>query len=87
MKLVTSSGKKGKNDWDKWDVENAADALIRAQSIKSDPRPGFYAAVKKELVRKVAAANKAAMEAKTTARLHKVFGKVQKVTHYGLHLG
>lgn len=65
-----------KNKWDTWDVEHAADTLIKAQAIPDDPRKGFYAAVKVELKSKVEAADKAALEAKTTVRLHNFRKKV-----------
>lgn len=65
-----------KSKWDKWDVESAADTLIRAQSIETDSRKGFYAAVKVELKKKVEAANKAATEAKIADHLHNFRKKV-----------
>lgn len=65
-----------KNKWDEWDVSNAAETLIKAQSITADPRKGFYAAVKVELKKKVEAANKAAAEARIADKLHNFRKKV-----------
>ena len=56
-----------RNGWDKWDVSNAVDTLIRAQEIENDKRKGFYEAVKKELVKKTKAAEEAATAAKARA--------------------
>ena len=72
MKEVQTMAKK--KAFDEWDVRSAADTLIQAQAIETDTRPGFYAAVKKELAKKVAAANKAASDAKITAKMHDVLG-------------
>lgn len=61
--------------FDEYDVRDAARTLIKAQEIPKDPRKGFYAAVKKELGQQAVCAEKAALEAKVTAKMHKVFGK------------
>jgi len=65
-----------KNKWDEWDISNAAETLIKAQSIEADPRKGFYAAVKVELKRKVEDTNKAAAEARIADKLHNFSKKV-----------
>lgn len=53
--------------FDKWEVEEAARTLIRAQEIET--RPKFFKVVQKELKRQADAANRAALEAKVNKRL------------------
>lgn len=60
-----------KSGYDKYDVESAADTLIRAQTIRADKRKGFYEAVEKEVVKKAEAADRAAVVAKQTVGLTK----------------
>ncbi len=61
-----------KDKWDEYDVRHAADTLIEAQTIKVDKRKGFYDAVKKEIVKKAAAADRAAVVANVVAAKTKV---------------
>lgn len=63
------------NSYDEYDVSNAADTLIKAQEIPHDKRKGFYDAVKKEVAKKAAASERAALEARATATLHGLFRK------------
>lgn len=63
------------NGFDRYDVEEAARTLIKAQSIPNDTRKGFYETVKKEVAKQSVAANKAAKEAQVAVKLHKVFDK------------
>jgi hypothetical protein len=62
------------NGFDKWEVEEAARTLIKAQQIPNDKRKGFYNTVKIEVKKQADAAQKAAVEAKAAVNLHKVFG-------------
>lgn len=59
------------NSYDKYDVRSAADTLIEAQTIRTDKRKGFYEAVKKEVVKKAEAADRAAVVANQTVGLTK----------------
>ena len=59
------------NGFDKWDIESAADTLIKAESIRDDKRKGFYETVSKEVVIKAKAADEAAMTANKTVGLTK----------------
>ncbi len=63
------------NGFDRYDVEEAARTLIKAQAIPNDKRKGFYTTVLKEVDKQAAAAEQAAMEAKTAVALHKTFKK------------
>lgn len=63
------------NGFDRYDVEEAARTLIKAQSIPNDSRKGFYDTVKKEVVKQATASEKAAKEAQVAVKLHKVFDK------------
>ncbi len=63
------------NGFDRYDVEEAARTLIKAQAIPNDTRKGFYDTVKKEVVKQAAAAEKAALEAKVASKLHSTFKK------------
>ena len=57
--------------FDKWEVENAARTLIEAQAIEAKPK--FYETVKKELIKQAKAAAAAALEAKVTKGLKKLY--------------
>lgn len=56
---------------EQWDIESAADTLIRAQEIKEDKK--LYPKVKKELVKRVKAAKRAALEAGVAKGMKKSF--------------
>lgn len=57
------------NGFEKYEVRDAADTLIRAEAIKNDKRKGFYETVKRELVRKTQDAEQAVVNAKSAAGL------------------
>ena len=63
------------NGFDRYDIEDAARTLIKAQAIPNDKRKGFYATVQKEVEKQAAAAEKAALEAKVASKLHSTFKK------------
>lgn len=63
------------NGFDKYDIEEAARTLIKAQSIPNDTRKGYYDTVKKEVAKQAAASAKATKEAQVAVKLHKVFKK------------
>lgn len=56
--------------FDRYEVEGAARTLIEAQEIKAKPK--FLAVVIKEVERQALAAERAAMEQRTTAKLLKL---------------
>lgn len=58
--------------FDKWEVEDAARTLMNAEKIKAG-NPKFLKVVQGECDRIAAAAEKAALEKKTQAKLVKVF--------------
>lgn len=66
------------NGFDKWDVEDAARTLIRAEDIRNDTRKGYYSTVLKELDRQVKAAERAALVAATAKKLNQTFDKGKK---------
>lgn len=61
------------NGFDKYEITDAVDTLIREVRIKQDKRKGFYKTVKQELTKKVAAAEQALLETKTAVELNRVF--------------
>lgn len=63
------------NGFDRYEVEDAARTLIKAQSIPNDTRKGFYDTVKKEVAKQAVASKQAAKEAQVASKLHKVFDK------------
>ncbi len=78
MPEVTKMSDNKINGFDRYDVEEAARTLIKAQAIPNDSRKGFYETVKKEVVKQAAAADEAAKEAQVAVKLHKVFDKKGK---------
>jgi len=60
----------GKSD-EQWEIENATDCIIRAQEIRADKKK--WPKVKKELAKRVAAAQKAAQEAGVKVGMKKAF--------------
>lgn len=52
------------NGFDRYDIREAVDTLIKAESIRTDSRKGFYETVKKELIKKTEAAEAAAVAAR-----------------------
>ena len=61
-------------DHDRWDIESAADSLIKAESIRNDKRKGFYATVMKEVDKKAKDADDAAATAHKAVRKVSVGG-------------
>ena len=61
------------NGFDRYDIEEAARTLIKAQAIPNDSRKDFYDTVKKEIAKQATASTKAAKEAQVAVKLHKVF--------------
>lgn len=55
----------------KWEIESAADTLIRAAEIRSDKK--LYPKVKRELKRKAAVAHRAALEARVAGKMREAF--------------
>ncbi len=70
-----SMGSNKINGFDKWEIKNAAESLIKAEEIKKDKRPKFLGTVLAEVDKQVIAAEAALLAARTTARLSKTFGK------------
>jgi len=58
---------------EKYEVEDAARTLVRANEIKRDKK--LWPKVQKELARQAEAARRASLEAKASAGLKKAFGK------------
>lgn len=56
---------------DKWEIESAADAIIRAEEIKADKK--MWPRVQKELKRKAAAARRAALVNQVRGKMVKAF--------------
>jgi len=63
------------NGFDKWEIEDSARTLIKAEDIRNDKRKGFYTTVLAELDKQVKAAERAALVAQTARKLNKTFGK------------
>jgi len=64
------NGSKKIGGFDKYEVESAARTLIEAEGIKVKPK--FFAVVIKEVEKQAAAAQRAALEKKTAAKLLKM---------------
>jgi len=62
----------GKSD-EQWEIESAASTIIEAQAIKADKKK--WAKVKKELAKRVEAAQRAAREAGVKVGMKKAFPK------------
>lgn len=58
---------------EQWEIESAADSVIRAQEVKADKK--LYPKVKKELVKRAKAAKQAALEAGVKVGMEKSFPK------------
>ena len=56
------------NGFDKWEIKNAADSLIAAESIRNDKRKGIYDTVQKQVVEKAKDADQAAVVAHIAAK-------------------
>lgn len=56
---------------EKWEIESAADAIIRAEEIKADKK--MWPKVQKELKRKAAAAKRAALVNQVRGKMQKAF--------------
>jgi hypothetical protein len=56
------------NGFDKWEIREAADALVRAESIKNDKRKKFYKTVMAEVDKKARDADQAAANAHQAAK-------------------
>lgn len=63
-----ASDKNKINGFDKWEIESAADSLIKAETIRNDKRKGYYDTVQKEVVRKAEDADQAAAVANKVAK-------------------
>ena len=70
------------NGFDKWEIESAADSLIKAESIRNDKRKRFYDTVQKQVVKKAKDADQAAVVAHIAAKKGKT-----KVSVGGLFKG
>ena len=68
------------NGFDKWDIESAADTLIKAETIRNDKRKGYYGTVQKAVVKKAKDADQAAAVANKVAK----DGTVRKISVGGL---
>lgn len=66
------------NGFDKYEIESAARTLIEAQKILADKRPKFKQTVSAEVTKQAKAAEEAALVAKTTERMTKVFSRKKK---------
>jgi hypothetical protein len=56
------------NGFDKWEIREAADALVKSESIRNDKRKGFYKTVMAEVDKKARDADQAAANAHLAAK-------------------
>jgi len=75
------------NGFDRWDIESAADSLIKAESIRNDKRKGFYATVMKEVDKKAKDADDAAVTAHKAVRKVSVGGLFKTPSKGNPHKG
>ena len=66
------------NGFDKWEITNDAETLIKAEKIKNDKRKNYLSTVLTEVDKQVKAAEEALLNARTIQRLGKVFKKKKK---------